>query len=410
MTQPDARRTVADRAWTLVRRSVRALAPGAVIAALGCGGPVGAAEYGWALNERNAAAEGEGALVVRWTKRLTPEYEGPYVPVEKAAAALYPGRGRIYAGSTTGKLIAYDLHGRIHFEYDAHSPIEARPAIDLGEGSVYVASSDGNIHSLTWQHGDKRWVKSVGGPVRTEPVLTDDAIYVVTDDDQVVALSRDEGEQLWLYKRDAVEGFSISGHAGIVLTDGKLITGFTDGTVVALDAASGGLMWERDTSLDLEEPEGDAPQFTDVDTTPVVQGERLFAASFSGGVYALALSNGSVEWREPAKTGVIGLAIRGSRLVMSSADDGVTVINHETREGLWRHPVDRGSPTVPVLTETNLVLFGESAGSLVALSLSSGREEARIEGGNGFDAPPAVSGELGFVLTNGGRFMSFLVR
>lgn len=47
----------------------------------------------------------------------------------------------------------------------------------------------------------------------------------------------------------------------------------------------------------------------------------------------------------------------------------------------------------------------QSQGSLLALSLSGGREIARAEGGAGFSATPSVDGELGGALSNGGRFL-----
>ena len=51
------------------------------------------------------------------------------------------------------------------------------------------------------------------------------------------------------------------------------------------------------------------------------------------------------------------------------------------------------------------VLYGETPGSLLALSLSNGREVARAEGGAGFSATPTVKGPLGGAISNGGRFL-----
>ena len=84
-----------------------------------------------------------------------------------------------------------------------------------------------------------RWRSSAGGPVRSAPVLSRDAVYVVTESDGVVAFSRASGEQLWDHRREPTDGFHIAGHAGLVLTGDKLLTAFSDGVVSAFDARDG---------------------------------------------------------------------------------------------------------------------------------------------------------------------------
>ncbi len=51
------------------------------------------------------------------------------------------------------------------------------------------------------------------------------------------------------------------------------------------------------------------------------------------------------------------------------------------------------------------VIYGETQGSLLALSLSDGREIARAEGGAGFSATTSVHGELGGAISNRSRFL-----
>ena len=76
-----------------------------------------------------------------------------------------------------------------------------------------------------------------------------------------------------------------------------------------------------------------------------------------------------------------------------------------TRTVQWEKRPERGAPTAPVVTYRGTVLYGESKGSLLALSLSDGREIARAEGGFGFSATRATVGPLGGALSNGGRFL-----
>lgn len=383
-----------------------ALVPLAAVLLLACGGPTMPRDYGWADAREPRLGASQATLRLLWSKRLTGEFDQPFVPVEHASAGLDPVHDRVYIGSAQGSFFAFSSNGRRFYRYEPRSGVEAAPAVDTRYGDVFLASEDGVVHALRGRTGEVRWKETAGGPVRRAPVLTEDVVYVVTEDDKVAALSREDGEVLWSYDREVDVEYAIAGHAGLLLWDGKLVTGFTDGAVVALDATDGSLLWERPTSLDYEADESESVRFFDVDTTPVRSGDTLYVASFSTGLYALDANNGSVRWRLPRK-GITGLADGGSLLVVASADEGVYALDLERREDVWRRPVDRGAPGPPVVTPLGLVLVGESRGALIALDLRSGAERGRIDAGTGFSAPIAFAGRLGFALSNGGTLMAF---
>ena len=344
---------------------------------------------------------------IRWRQQITHDYEGAYVPVERAAAALDPARDRLYVGSSSGELWAMTAAGTRIYTYDAGGGIAAQPALDAVRDELFLATEDGVVHLLTASTGALRWRAEVGGAVSQPPLLTDDAVYVVTDNDIVSALDRGEGEVLWRYRRDAPEGFYVSQHAGLTLAEGRLLTGFTAGVVASLDPSDGSLQWERDTSLELEPgPDGTA-RFADVDTTPVVVDDLVYIASFAGGMYALELESGTVRWRDEELTGIIGITPASDRLlVLSSGDLGVLLIDRNDHEVVWRKRLPRGAPGEAIVAQ-DLVIFGESQGGFVTLALQNGRELGRVEAGHGFTARASIADGRGFILSNGGTLFAF---
>lgn len=360
-----------------------------------------------AADERTYARS--SLLGVLWMERLIPQEDGPYVPVERSAPALDPAEDRVYVGTTEGFFYALTSGGRRVYRFDANGSIESTPAFDRRRDELYFGTEQGRFISLRASDGVRRWASDVRGPVRTSAVLSDDAVYVVTHDDEVFALSREDGSVLWEYARSREgEGFSISEHAGVTLTDDLLLTGFTDGSVVAFDAAEGSVRWIRDTSTDLVTDIRDSrPRFFDVDTTPVVVDSVVYAASFAGGLYALERSNGGVIWRDKERTGVTRIAPdTAGMLLLASADEGMIRYDPTAQRALWTTPLDRGTPS-GVAQADGLVLTGGSRGAFVALDLENGRELARFEGSAGFTAPPVVGAGLGFVLSNDGAFYCF---
>jgi outer membrane protein assembly factor BamB len=377
-------------------------------AAGGCGAAgkpsTNADNFGWVEQGSSFAPPGEGGFSVRWSKQLTDRREARYLPVELSSAAFDRKRERVYIGTTEGNFFAFALNGRRLFFYDAGAQIESQPAVDPDTGDVYLPSVDGAVHAIT-ADGSLKWRTKLIGAIRTQPVVWGDAIYVVAENDVITALARNDGQILWTYDKEPVEEITIAGHAGLLLEEGRLYAGFTDGAVAAINPTDGRLYWELETSIDVELRPGDVPQFLDVDTTPVLLRGTLYVASFTAGLYALNPTNGTVEWRDPAFRGVTGIAAAGRMLVIASAFRGVLLLDLRNRQVQWEKALERGAPTAPVVTQTGSVIYGETQGSLLALSLADGREIARAEGGAGFSALPTAAGRYGGAISNGGRFL-----
>jgi outer membrane protein assembly factor BamB len=384
------------------------LVASSLLAIPGCGAAgapaTNADHFGWVEQADEYAPPGEGGFNVRWSKQLTDRWEARYLPVELSSAEFDTKRERVYIGTTEGNMFAFALNGRRLFFYDAGAQIESKPAVDGPTGEVYLPTVDGSVHAITVE-GQLKWKAKVIGSVRAQPLLTADAVYLVGENDIITALARDDGRILWTYDKEPVEEMTIAGHAGLLLEGGRLYAGFTDGAVAAINPVDGRLFWEVETSIDVELRPGNVPQFLDVDTTPVMLRGTLYVASFTAGLYALDASSGTVEWRDGAFQGVTGLATAGRMLVISSARRGVSLMDLRTREVKWEKAPERGAPTAPIVTDTGTVIYGETQGSLLALSLSDGREIARAEGGAGFSATPSVAGAFGGAISNGGRFL-----
>ena len=379
---------------------------GVVVAGCGSSGtPTSNADnFGWVANGNEYAPPGEGGFSVRWSRQLTDRWEARFLPVQLSGAAFDLKRERVYIGTTEGNMFSFDTEGRRRFFYDAGAQIESHAAVAPKSGELYFASVDGAVHALL-PDGTLKWKTKLIGSIRTRPIVTHDALYFVGEHDVVTALAREDGRILWTYDKEPVEEITIAGHAGLLLEDGRLYAAFTDGAVAAMNPADGRLFWEVETALDVERRPGNVPQFLDVDTTPVLLRGSLYVASFTAGLYALNPVNGSVEWRDAAFQGVTGLAAAGRMLVISSARRGISLMDLRTREVQWEKAPERGAPTPPIVTETGTVIYGETQGSLLALSLSDGREIARAEGGAGFSATPSVHGSFGGAISNGGRFL-----
>jgi len=350
------------------------------------------------------ADPGFGAFTVRWAIKTYPPFTGEFNPVQRGSVTLDPQHDRIFLGNHRGTFTTLNSGAGELYRFSAYGALQSTPTLDSEGKFVYFGSDSGIVYALSAEQGRMRWQANVGGSVRQTPVIYQDAVYVVTENDKVVALSLDRGELLWRYQREGVEGLSLEGHAGILLYQHKLFTAFTDGAVVAFKASDGEVLWELDTSRDVEEPEQGLPRWLDVDTTPIVFDGQLCAASLSAGLYGIDVESGNLLWRDSVLANISAMTqVEGtSWLILSSAEQGVLAYDLQTKDTQWQHTVN-GAPTqAAVDVEDSLVLVGESNGGLLALDLSKGTELSRVKSVTGFTAPPTTVWGQAFAHSNGG--------
>jgi outer membrane protein assembly factor BamB len=371
----------------------------------GCAGHGGAERTDYSWFDGTRARSAGHAFTVRWAIPLVEPGVGPYIPVERAAPAVDSVRDRLYVGSTRGVLSAFGRDGRLLYEYKTGAAIEAQPVVDRTRGEVYVANVRGAIAALNGETGTLRWKTEADAAVSQAVLLSKDAVYVVTDENAVLALARSDGSVLWRYRREPVEGFSIAGHAGLTATGNTILAAFDDGSVAALDAGDGRVLWSVDTSLDLEELDP-TRRFVDIDTTPVVVDNLVYVASFSGGLYGLDLTTGTVRVHESHLTAVTALSATRDALIASSAESGVLCLDLPGLTPRWQRKIRRGAPGRAEI-QGDTVYVAESNGDLIALALADGQEVGRLRTAHGVTAPPVLEQRRGFVLSNAAMLYAF---
>gem|GEM_PF-1066271 len=168
-----------------------------------------------------------------------------------------------------------------------HGPAST-PVLD-GEGGLYILCHDAKLRAYSTSEGIGRWEFDLqheqgrrGGPgwSASTPALADGMLYVPTGDGAVRAISACRGEEVWQWWSDpaiaGVQAYARDGRSVLsspVVAGNSVIVGASDGRIVALDRASGALLWADD----LEAP---------VVSSPATSGNLLVCGASDGWVYA----------------------------------------------------------------------------------------------------------------------------
>lgn len=128
--------------------------------------------------------------------------------------------------------------------------------------------------------------------------------------------------------------------ATAAVTDGTSVyLGLEDGSVVALDAASGRTRWSVDT--------GDM-----LFAAPTIAGDRLYVPTRGGDVLALEAATGTQRWRSENTGGLLATSpvVDAGELYLFTIR-GIYAFDAETGVELWMQPIDEAWATrPPVLT------------------------------------------------------------
>jgi outer membrane protein assembly factor BamB len=342
-----------------------------------------------------------GVIELRWHRRVADYFDLDFHPQFHGGPAYDPRRDWILAGSVDNGLYALRARdGAVVWRFETLDRVDSTPTI-AGD-TVFFGSNDGGLYALDLDHGTLRWRVSTPAEVVQPPVVFEGGVYFVNANDTVYAVNAADGGPRWHYRRNPAGGISLSGHAGLARAGRRLYTGFSDGVVACLNLVDGSVLWEQDTSSDLEniEERNEAHEAIDVDTTPVVLGDTVYVASYAAGLYALDTLGGGRRWRLETLPHVAALGTDGRYLYAGSATSGLLKVDPYDGSIVWARDLASHAILGVVPLSNGLLAVPTGDRALWIVRAADGEPIDGIEPGRGFGALPALAGNRLFIESN----------
>ena len=360
-------------------------------------------------------------LKLRWAKSLAPslpnfmipemvEEHDRFEPIETSSAGYDLDRRRAFIGSSVGGLYCLGIEfGETVWRFDLDHPVGSTPVFDEDRKYVYFGADDGKLYAVHARSGRLIWSFDTGSEIRRSGLLYQDTLYIGNAGGILMAVNPDNGEVVWQYRRQPIEGFVSAGYAGVGISGSNLITSFDDGVVVSVDASAGTEVWSSDLAREVSRDSNDqSVQLVDCDATPVVVGDVVVAASVAGGVYGLDADSGAVLWTRPDVDHVTGLASREGTVFASRSGVGLAAIDPSSGRILWSKSFQAGVLQDPVVYDDTL-LVADSEMGLHVVSVGTGDLLQRIDQREGFFARPSLHGGYLLILGNRGVLYAMAV-
>lgn len=292
----------------------------------------------------------------------------------------HPKHGQILiqANSIDGLAALTTENGQVVWRTSILNGIEASGV--LHKGRLLVGASDGQFYSIDPLTGTQQWSFPTRIENISEPVIAENLVIFLSGANTLYALDLETGKQVWLYNRQDTQAISVRGGSKPAFADGQIYAGFSDGAVVALNAKSGSVKWERQLNRN--------KRFRDVDSDPVVDGEFLYVSAFDQAIFCLRTLTGDVVWK--SEKGAYGAPlVQGDTVYFSSTSGEFLALDRSSGRRKWAFPVNDGVATAGQIFK-GLMVFGESRGHLQFVDLATGRQVGHFSPGMGVMSEPVV--------------------
>ncbi|MEM9668809.1 MAG: PQQ-binding-like beta-propeller repeat protein [Pseudomonadota bacterium] len=283
--------------------------------------------------------------------------------------------------------------------------------IAIASDRLVVSSGFGFVTLLDSNSGDEIWRRDLGAPVSGSPTVKDDRILIVTQNNEIFALSMETGDVEWSDQAIA-ETARVLGSPSVAAIEDLVVAPFSSGEVIAYLSSNGRRLWSD--ALTRSGRFTPISALNDIAARPVLNAGVVYAASQSGILAAIDGRSGQRVWSQPIGT-VQAPALVGEYLFVSGVDGQVACMASNNGAVIWAEQLPRFkkenkrrgriSYAGPIIA-SNRVVLASSEGDLIGLSPQSGEEVSRLDLKDPIFIEPIAVGDRLIILTDKGRLIS----
>jgi outer membrane protein assembly factor BamB len=205
--------------------------------------------------------------------------------------------GTVYAIDAYGVVFAFDAaNGGRRWRLDTAPREESAGAVGGGAAmageTLYVATGLAEMLAVNPADGTVRWRVGLPAPTRGAPTVVGERIFIPTIENQLLALSTEDGRRLWTHRASPATAVPLGLPAPAVEGE-TVVAGFASGELSALRATDGRVQWTE--TLAAAGGRGLA-EIAGIHALPVIDRGRVFAIGMGGLSIAIDLRSGRRLW------------------------------------------------------------------------------------------------------------------
>jgi outer membrane protein assembly factor BamB len=337
------------------------------------------------------------------------------------------GASPVIAGD---KMFVMDVNATLHaFTASNGSPLwtaeiakadkKSRPArfgggVSFDDGKVFATDGLGDVVALDATSGKEMWRAKPGGPLRGSPSIEDGQLYVLSQDNQLFALSTADGSVKWT-ATGSLESQGVFGVAAPAVARGTIVAGFSTGELNAYRYENGRTLWQD--ALSRTSISTSVSSLADIDADPVIDDNKVYAVGQGGRMVAIDLATGQRIWEQNFAS-IATPWVAGEWVFVVTDESKLYCLQRSTGKVRWVSQLrgfkvekkkKKKDPLTwygPVLAGGKLVLTN-SLGDVVFVTPADGTVATMMKGKVPFTLGPVVANNTLYTLNQRGKLTAY---
>jgi outer membrane protein assembly factor BamB len=336
----------------------------------------------------------------------------------RLAAPPIVANGRIYTIDTLAAVRAYDARTGAQVWASQTPDVKGNEmslyggGIAYDNGRIFASNGLGYVAALSEQNGGILWQVRPGGPLRGAPTVSNGAVYVISQDNQIYSLKEEDGSTNWS-QAASLEIAGIFGAASPAVGQGTVVAGFSSGELNGYRYENGRQVWQdqlQRTSISTS-----VSSLSDIDADPVIDSGQVFAIGAGGRMVALDITSGQRMW-ELTVAGISTPWVAGDWVFVVTSDAKLMCIYRQNGHVRWINQLPQFEKpkskkgdidySGPVLAGNHLFLTA-SNGQVIEFDPTTGNYVTQFDAGARISLPPVVAGSTLYIYDDQARLHAY---
>lgn len=334
--------------------------------------------------------------------------------VDKYYSQLQPAADQqgIYVASRDGQVKAFALvSGKVLWSHDFsdHPSNELNRSarfsggLTLAADSLFIGTENAQVLAFSKSNGELKWLANVTGEVVAQPVYAEGKVVVHTTRGDLIALDADTGKEIWTLTNKQPK-LTLRGSATPSISQGGVVYGRADGFVAVALLADGRPLWQ----LPVARPHGatELDRLVDVDMQPIINNGIVYTLAYNGNLIAIDLLKGEQLWSRNY-SGFKDIALSGNTLYLSDYRGYVFAVDKKSGSELWVNSQLAYRNVTGVTVANEYIVVGDGEGYLHWLNRDDGAFVAQqyLDSDGLYMQPIATSTHL-YLQTRSGKLIA----
>jgi len=318
----------------------------------------------------------------------------------------------VYVAARNGVVKAFSINNgkllwKANLNTDASSVLNISPRISggvgLGDNTLFIGTENAEVFALDASNGNVKWTTTVSGEVLAQPVYDNKLVIIHTSRGDLIALNSDNGEQVWNLSNSQPK-LTLRGNATPTIAQGGIVYGRSDGYVAVALLMTGQQGWQ----LPIARPYGatELERLVDVDMTPVVLNNIVYALAYNGNLVAIELLTGREIWSQKY-SGFSNLTVSGQDIFLTDYRGYIFSVDRDDGQQRWVNKELAYRNVTGVTVANEYIVVGDEEGYLHWLDRFTGKFVAQqdLDEGGLYKEPIATATHL-YLQTRNGELIS----